>query len=106
MDLRLGHILPSYAMDFAPPSSSPPRWEAALREVVASTRAAYAKAPEDGGEGEGGSVRVVALVDKKAFKASERGMVVAALTDLGVICALTKKEVGRALAAIAEGTTP
>ncbi|CAM9351897.1 unnamed protein product [Discosporangium mesarthrocarpum] len=65
----VGHMVPSYALDFAPGG----RWRDAVSAVVESTRVAYP-----------GAGAVVAHVDKKSFKSVERAAVLEHLAEIGV----------------------
>ena len=81
--VAVGHILPSYALAMEEGGD----WESAVREAVRSTREAM-----DRRQGTK-AVELVALVDKKAFKSTQKAMLLSLLEDLGVRAALKKNQV-------------
>lgn len=92
--IKLGHVVPTYALDF-----SNDGWASAIREAVTSTRAAYgahdgevcvSKASSDETKP---LPRFVALVDKKSLKAPERALVVSVLSELGIPSVFSKADV-------------
>lgn len=83
--VALGHVVSSYALEFTEPTTGTTSeagggWRATLTEAVRSTQAAWS----------GDAIDLVALVDKKAFKAAQRVQVESLLVGLGVRVALTK----------------
>ena len=77
----LGHILPSYTMDLAGEASE---WQACVREAVEATRRAFVPA----------SPEVVCYVDKKAFKAEQRGLLIDFIENqLGLRTALKPSDI-------------
>ena len=80
--VAVGHILPSYALAMEEGGD----WESAVREAVRSTREAMDRR-------QGKKAELVALVDKKAFKSTQKAMLLNLLEDLGVRAALKKNQV-------------
>jgi hypothetical protein len=89
--LLLGHIASNYALDMEGEG-----WRESARECVDATRRAYAVKGEGGegkGQGVGPGVKVIALVDKKSFKAPARIALVEFLEkDVGIECVTTSKQ--------------
>ena len=89
--VSVGHIVPSYALAFDEGDGGGGGggdWEAAVREAVASTRVAM--------ESHGwGRRELVALVDKKAFKSTQKAMLTGLLEELDVRVAMKKNAVLR-----------
>jgi len=90
-NLLLGHIASNYALDMEGEG-----WRESARECVEATRRAYAvngEGEEGQGQGGGSCVKVIALVDKKSFKAPARIALVEFLEqDVGVECVTTSKQ--------------
>ena len=77
----LGHILPSYTMDFSGEASE---WQSCLREAVEATTRGFAPAVPE----------IVCHIDKKAFKATDREALIRFIeVDLGLRTALKASEV-------------
>ena len=83
--VALGHVLASYALDFSDDGNG--AWRNAVAEAVAATRVTWPAADP------GTPTELVALVDKKAFRSSDRAVLVGYLRSLGVRSALKKSEV-------------
>lgn len=67
-DVRLGHILASYALDFTGLKGG--QWRQAVSEAVTSTTAAYPP-----------GTRVVVYLDRKSFKGADREALLSYLRD-------------------------
>ena len=99
-EVVLGHIVPSYALDFDGSDIAGPgaggRWRHAVAEAVEASRRTWRQGSFAGDrflQHPDGMVEVVGLVDKKAFRASELAALLELLRELGVRSALTKAEV-------------
>ena len=71
-NIRLGHMLASYALPFGEPGLPNDQWKTSLQSALSSTRISY-----PGG-------RIVCMIEKKAFKGWQRDLLKEYCAELGL----------------------